>query len=585
MPEVLPRSGRRSSDSERVRELLAHDFPGVRLAVSEHVADLAAGRADGVAVRTSELPFLPADDLTFFAFPEHERVAGLALLFRSDDAVLREVRRFYLPPVHLVGAGPGGTGTLTVAGARAVAAADIVLVDCLCGEEVLRDARADAEIVHVGKRCGKAQATQQAINDSLVHHALRGRRVVRLKGGDPSVFGRLEEEIGALADQRLPYRILPGIGAASAAAAFIGHPLTARDVASELILSTGRLAGGGKNPFPLREGSAPAIALYMSRRVLDERMRDLVGAGYPPETPATVVEQLGSPRARAVTGTVANLAAIADQEGVGTPAVVLVGGHIGAPDHLPLHGVRIWLPAEAETGLAQREPLEALGAVCTNLPLIEPVALPVEEGRLLSGSFDWVLFTSKRSPHFFFDLLRRWGFDARWLPRVAAIGDPCVEALREHGIEPDLVPPEPTRVSLCASLIQLGLEGKRVLIPASEVAPDHVRQQLLPHAAAVERVDLYTLRFPRVEAVPDVDLVLFSSESTVRSAKASGLTDEIRRRGLVVGGIGPGTWAAIEREGLLAAIRPDGTDPEALARATRRLFARGDVARLAGSPS
>jgi uroporphyrinogen III methyltransferase/synthase len=434
--------------------------------------------------------------------------------------------------------------------------------------------RPGAEIVPVGKRCGGPSTSQDEITERIVAEARDGRRVVRLKGGDPSVFGRLDEETGALRNLEMTYRVLPGVGAASAAAAFAGQPLTVREIASEIIFSTGRLAGGGKNPFPLAGRAAPAIALYMSRKVLAERMADLVPAGYAPETPVVVVEKLGSPEARAVAGTIESIAKVADRENVGTPAVVLVGAQFHDPDHLPLAGVRVWLPAEEETAESHREHLEELGATVTLVPLIAPVALPVDEGKLFTRPFDWVLFTSKKSVDFLFAALSRWGFDSRWLPRVAAIGGPTIEKLRARGIEPDLIPPEPTRVALSTSLVSLGLSGMRVLIPASEVAPDHVREALEPHAAEVVRANLYTLRFPRVGSVPEADIVLFSSESTVRSARENGLVDPIRERGMVVGGIGPATCRAIEREGLVPSIVPDGTDPASLARATHRYFAR-----------
>lgn len=573
MAEAPTRTGRPRSARERAVALLARDFPTLHLTLGECPAELGAGaRAVALPAKDFEPEAVPAT-LDWFVFPVDSRAAGVALLFESDDAIFMSLRRFYLPPVVFAGAGPGGPELMTVGATRALARADLVLADCLCGEEVLRSVRPGAEIVPVGKRCGGPSTSQEEITRRIELESRRGLRVVRLKGGDPSVFGRLEEETDALRAREIAYRVLPGVGAASAAAAFVGQPLTVREIASEIIFSTGRLAGGGKNPFPLSGRAAPAIALYMSRRVLAERMADLVPAGYPPETPVVVVEKLGSPEARAVAGTVSTIADVADRADVGTPAVVLVGAQFHEADHLPLAGVRVWLPAEAETAETHRESLEELGATCVLVPLIEPVALPVDEGSLFTRPFDWVLFTSKKSVDFLFSALSRWGFDSRWLPKVAAIGGPTIEKLRARGIEPDLIPPEPTRVALSTSLINLGLSGMRLLVPASAVAPDHVREALEPHAAEVVRADLYTLRFPEVRTVPEADVVLFSSESTVRSARENGLTDEIRERGMLVGGIGPATLRAIEESGLVPSILPDGTSPESLARATHRYFA------------
>jgi uroporphyrinogen-III synthase len=140
------------------------------------------------------------------------------------------------------------------------------------------------------------------------------------------------------------------------------------------------------------------------------------------------------------------------------------------------------------------------------------------------------------------------------------------------------MPSEPTRVALSDSLLATGLEGKRLLLPFSKVAPDQLRERLAPHAAEVTRLDLYGLRYPEVAEVPDAEVVLFTSETTVRSAKRNGLIDGIREKGMLVGGIGPGTLGRLEREGLEPVIRPDGTSPASLARAVKRTWANLDPA-------
>lgn len=594
MPETpaTARTGR--GGLERVTALLAGDFPALDLRLSEAIDDVISGVARAVVVPARERtePTLPG--LDGFAFPDGTAGAGFALLFAADDDVLRAVRRFYLPPVVLAGAGPGGVGTMTVAASRAVAKADVVLADCLCGDEVLTFMKPGAECVPVGKRGDGPSVKQEDINRRIATDCLAGKRVVRLKGGDPSVFGRLEEEIDVLRGLGVAYRVIPGVGSASAAAALAGQPLTVREIASEVIFSTGRLAGGGRNIFPLKDGAAPSICLYMSRRVLAERMADLVAAGYPEETPVIVGEKIGSPAARATAGTIGTIAAIADRENVGTPAVVLVGRQYRKPDHLPLAGVTVWLPAEEETGISQREELAELGAVTVNVPLIEPRPLPIDEGAVFArldgttagstvhgGPFDWVVFTSKKGVDFFFSLLEKWGLDSRWMPKVAAIGDPAFVKLRARGIRPNLFPPEPTRVALSTSLIQSGIRGKRVLLPMSAVAPDVLPERLREAGADVHRLDLYTLAFPEVTEVPEADVVLFSSESTVRSARDQGLLAGIRDRGMIVGGIGPATWRRLDEVGLPPAIRPDGTSPAALARALRRHFASLEIAAAA----
>jgi uroporphyrinogen III methyltransferase/synthase len=450
-----------------------------------------------------------------------------------------------------------------------MARADVVLHDELCGTEVLEAAAPHALRVPVGKRCGAASCPQDRINERLVEEAIRGRRVVRLKTGDPCVYGRLAEEVETLVGEDLSYRVLPGVGAAPAAAAWLGRPLTERSVTAEVVFSTGRFAGGESNRWPCRTGTPPAIAFYMSRRVLADRMASLLDAGMDGDTPVVVVEKVGSPGTRSAQGTVATIAEVADREGVGTPAIVLVGGSFRPPCHLPLHAVRIWLPGEAELAEQQRELLEELGAVCVVRPLIVPEARSFDVNAVFARPFDWLVFTSPKGVDYLFDALREWGHDARWLPRrIAAMGDRTVAKLRERGIEPDLIPPEPFRRSLVRALVDQGLEGKRVLLPCSARAPDEVRESLAPVAGEVVRVDLYDLREPEVHEVPDVDAVLFTSPTTVESARRNGLIDAIRERGLAIGGVGPVTERALAREGLEAVIRPTGYGPDPLARAT-----------------
>jgi uroporphyrinogen III methyltransferase/synthase len=511
------------------------------------------------------------DGLTGFVLPRgpwSEDGLSPAIVFRDTDERLRLVRRATLPPVVLAGAGPGGVGNLTEDVVMALARAEVVLHDALCGEDVLTAVSPGAELIPVGKRCGQVCASQDEINETLLAEALRGRRVVRLKTGDPALFGRLGEEVAALEQAALAYRVLPGISAASAAASWLGRPLTERGISSEIVFSTGRFAGGESNRWPLGDGSLPSLALFMSRRVIADRMRGLLDAGHPADTPAVAVEKVGSEEVRAVHGTIATLAAITEEAEVGTPTVVLVGGSFRPPSHLPLHGLRIWLPGEREIAEQQREHLEELGAVCVLRPLIEPEARPFDADAVFSRPFDWVVFTSPKGVDYLLDAMHERHLDVRWLPpRVAALGGHAVTKLRSLGVEPDLIPPQPFRRSMIESLLAEDLAGKRVLLPCSAVAPDDVPEALRPVAGEVVRVDLYGLRYPEVAEIPAAQVVLFTSPSTVASARENDLIGPILDAGLTVGGIGPVTARALEAEGLDPTIVPSGYGPENLARA------------------
>jgi uroporphyrinogen III methyltransferase / synthase len=558
----------------RVVDLWARELPDVPLNLVSEPApypSLETGEADAVVVEAAALEVHLPEGVTGLVLPRgpwtHEEPPP-ALLFRVDDRRMRLVRRGTLVPVTFAGAGPGGIDNLTADVTRALARADVVLHDALCGEDVLRAVPEGAELIPVGKRCGQAYARQGEINEILLKHALRGRRVVRLKTGDPTLFGRLGEEIEALEDADLSYRVLSGLNAASTAAAWLGRPLTERGVSTEIVYSTGRFAGGDSNRWPLGDGPTPSLALFMSRRVIAERMDGLREAGTPADTPVAIVEKIGSEDVRAVHGTVATIAALAEEKNVGTPAIVLVGGSFRPPSHLPLHGLRIWLPGEREIAEQQREHLEEFGAVCILRPLIEPEGLPFDADAVFARPFDWIVFTSPKGVDYLLDAMRQRGLDARWLPdHVAALGGHAVTKLRSLGIEPDLIPPRPFRRAMIESLLAQDISGKRILLPCSAVAPDEVREALAPVAGEVVRADLYGLKYPVVAEVPGADMVLFTSPSTVESARQNGLIPQIMERGLTVGGIGPVTAGVLEKEGLPASIVPTGYGPENLTRA------------------
>ncbi|MEW6743549.1 MAG: uroporphyrinogen-III C-methyltransferase [Planctomycetota bacterium] len=608
MTEVLTVTRSRNELRDRAHDLLRRDFPDLAITLGKSVQEILVGTADAVAGDPVELlagcerPAAGSHEgispcaLDGFAFPrDAERcdsgacdggacdsvAGGAALVFRRGDQRGEALRRFYLPPVVFAGAGPGGEGSLTLDVVRALERADIVFTDVLCGTEPMRWARKGAKCVLVGKRGDDPSSTPQGeINRRLLDEARWGRRVVRLKGGDPSLFARLDEETRVLRERGIPYRVLSGVSAGLAAAAFAGQSLTARDIASEVIFSTGRLQGGAPNPFPLAGRRPATLVIYMGRQGLAEKMQSLIDDGFEPATPVLLVEKLGTPEARTLAGAVAEIAARADEAGIGTPVVVLVGAQFRSPSHLPLFGTRIWLVAERETAAAQCQALEELGAVCAIEPLIEPYALPVDDEALFARPYDWVVFSSRKSVDFFFELLAARHLDARWLPRIAAMGDPAVAKLASRGIRLDLVPAEPKREALCHALVERGIAGQRILLPSSAVAPDTVRETLRRHAADVVRVDLYGLRFLCPASVPVAQAVLFSSESTVRSALENDLVRAIREANMVVGGIGTATCRLLSQVGLPPGIVPEGTSPASLARATRRHFARMELSAL-----
>jgi len=438
--------------------------------------------------------------------------------------------------VFLVGAGPGDPGLITLKGLDALRSADVVVYDALANPRLLREARADAELISVGKRGGHHTMKQEEINKLLVAKGLEGKRVCRLKGGDPFVFGRGGEEALALAEAGVPFEVVPGITAGIAAPACAGIPVTHRGCTSSLAFITG-------HEDPTKEASGLAwdklatgvgtLVVYMGVKNLPVVVERLTANGRPPDTPAAVIQWGTMPRQRTITGTLADIVERAAD--IEAPAVLVVGEVAGLRDRLrwfenrPLFGRRIVVTRSRTQASELSRRLEALGAEVIEMPTIaiEPPADygPLDAAIAALETFDWVVFTSVNGVDAFFARLAAAGKDSRALPRVAVIGPATARRLGRHGIVADCQPGRFTGAELVAALLQHeNLAAKRVLLPRAAEAPETVRKGLEQAGAIVVEVDAYRTvvgRGPNGEAAElilsgDVHAVTFTSSSTVR---------------------------------------------------------------------
>ena len=433
--------------------------------------------------------------------------------------------------VYLVGAGPGDPGLMTARALELVAAADVIVHDRLIPATALDGARADALRVYVGKEGGGPSVGQDQIGELLCDHGAAGRTVVRLKGGDPFVFGRGGEEAELLRAAGIAYEVVPGITAGVAASAYAGIPVTHRDAASAVAFVTG-------HEDPAKDATAldwPALAafpgtlvFYMGVKRLGAIADSLRGAGRAPGEPAAVIERGTLPGQRVVTGTCETIAAVAAAAGIRAPAISLFGQVAALRDELawlesrPLHGATIAVTrARAQTsGLAAR--LRELGAEVVEAPAIRIAALPATVPDL--AGFDLLCLTSPNGVALLFERLADDGRDARALAglRVAAIGPGTARALAAHGIVADVVPERFVAEGLVEALAgEVGGVGFRALVAraaeARDVLPDALRQR----GAEVEVLALYeTLAEPFSDAeraaIAAADYVTFTSSSTVR---------------------------------------------------------------------
>ena len=437
--------------------------------------------------------------------------------------------------VYLVGAGPGDPGLATVRAVELIEAAHVILYDRLVPSQLLEHAREDAELVYVGKEPGKPTIPQEDINRLLVERGGAGQVVVRLKGGDPFVFGRGGEEAEALAEAGVRFEVVPGVTAGIAAPAYAGIPVTHRGDASAVAFVTA-------HEDPAKEESAldwaalaafpGTLVFYMGVRALAAVANRLIEHGRDAAEPAAVVERGTLPGQRTVDGPLAEIAGLADAAAIRPPAVTVVGPVAALREPLqwleraPLFGRRVAVTrARAQaSGLARR--LGRLGAEVVEVPAIriEPrldgLNDAVEE---ITTRCDVLCLTSPNGAELVMEALHREGLDARALAgvRVAAIGPGTAAALRDWGIRADVVPERSIAESLAAELVAQGVDGRRVVLARAAGARDVLPQQLTDAGADVRVVPVYEtvreqLDESQLERLATADYVTFTSSSTVR---------------------------------------------------------------------
>ena len=441
--------------------------------------------------------------------------------------------------VYLVGAGPGDPGLITVKGLDLLQRADAVVYDRLVRPALLEEAPAGTERHNVGKRPGAHGMTQDEINDLLVRLALEEKTVVRLKGGDPFLFGRGGEEALRLRKEGVPFEVVPGVSAGTAAAACAGIPVTHRGTAVQCVMVTAHEAQGKPAGQVAWERLAhldnATIVAFMGVRTLPRVVEDLLRHGKDPATPAALVASGTTSRQKTVIATLGTIVEKGKEAGIAPPALFVTGETVSLARELdwfgrrPLSGKRLVVTRARDQARALARPLSVLGAEPVLLPVIRtvPVEPVVGPGTLFGeGEWDWILFTSENGVRFFMDSLRRERLDARILAGVliAAVGSGTANRLRLSGLEPDFVPPSFTTDSLVKELDgRVGLEGKRVLRVGPEMEPDPLVERLVVLGAEVGELRLYRIApgSPLPEAVEDLkeegaDGCLFTSGSTVR---------------------------------------------------------------------
>jgi uroporphyrinogen III methyltransferase/synthase len=480
--------------------------------------------------------------------------------------------------VFLVGAGPGDAGLMTARALELIARADVILYDRLIPDGALDGARADAELVDVGKVGGGRQVSQQTTNELLLEHARAGREVVRLKGGDPFVFGRGGEEAQLLRAEGVAFEVVPGVTAGTAAPAYAGIPVTQRGLAAAVAFVTGHEDPEKEETqidWPALAAFPGTLVFYMGVRRLDRIASRLVAGGRPASEPVAVIERGTFPDQRTVGGTLEDIAQRAGAAAVRAPAITVVGAVAVLREELawfasgPLAGRSVAVTRARAQASALAARLRALGARVVEAPTIRIEPLPAELPDLTG--FDLLCVTSPNGARRLLELTR----DARALagPAIAAIGPGTAEALRAGGIAADIVPPRAVAESLVETLA--GRPLRRALIARAEQARDVLPAALRERGAEVEILALYrTVPVPlegaALQAARGADYVTLTSASAVRYfLQAAGAPGD----GTRLVSIGPVTSAALREHGLephveAAEHTPDGLLAALIADAT-----------------
>ena len=484
--------------------------------------------------------------------------------------------------VYLVGAGPGDPGLVTQKGIECIAEADVIIYDYLASKQLLSFAPENAALIYAGKQGGDHTLTQDEINALIVEKAAAGNRVVRLKGGDPFIFGRGGEEIEALTEKNIAFEIVPGVTSAIAAPAYAGIPLTHRRYTSSVTFITGH-EDPDKTESMLNwdalANTNGTLVFLMGVKNLPRITARLAGCGMDAETPVALVRWGTTPAQQTVTGTLATINENVARASLKPPCIIVVGRVVELRDKMkwfedrPLFGRRIVVTRARKQASDMVKKLSGLGAECLEYPVIR-IAEPGDTSLLDEAinkihSFDWLVFTSVNAVDVFFARMAELGKDTRALGHIqtAAIGPATAERMRRAGLNADIVPESYRAESVVAAFAEKPVAGKRILLPRAAGARPVLPVELAKMGADVEEIIAYHTVSDTQETgsllkglrEKTIDLVTFTSSSTVTNFKALLPKDEFDEltAGVPIAAIGPITAETALENGFTVDVTAD----------------------------
>lgn len=530
--ESLPAAPRMGISSARREAWCQSRFPGAQLLpirgdIETRLARLDEGRYDVLVMAAAALirlglqhrisQWIPPDDLQI---PDGQGV--LAMTFRSGDTRLFRLRSLFVKPVVFAGAGAGRAGSCTMETVAALKTADVCLCDALMDHTLLRHLNPHARMIDVGKRCGAGGQGQALINDLMALHVRRGARVVRLKGGDPGVFGRLAEEVESLESLGLPYRVLPAVSSLLMGTTGTGMLLTRRGESRGFCVMTPRAEGGDVASV----GSAARTRLpqvyFMATKCVREILAELQREGTSPDTPAAFVFDAGALSESVTRSTVKDIADQLPPGGIAdTPGLLIVGdaarhGYVRTDG--ALGGRRILLTCSEALQPEAMAATHDLGGIPVPFPAIRLAPVPAGLAPLCGSRFDWLVLTSPSAVEATITLMKAANIDLRILPPVLVCGSGTARALRHHGLQaagqPDGRFGAESLLALARNTIR---QGQQVLRLRSDAAGDSLTRDLQSIGAVV--TDSVIVRNEPVphDSIPPFDAVFFASRSAVLS--------------------------------------------------------------------
>ena len=473
--------------------------------------------------------------------------------------------------VTLVGAGPGDPGLLTIKGRQAIMDADVIVYDRLVGPEILALMPEQAECIDVGKQSNHHPVPQWRINEILLEKAQEDKKVVRLKGGDCFLFGRGGEELELLAQHGIPFEVIPGITSALSVPAYAGIPVTHRDFTSSVHIITGHAKAGSTLDidFDALVRHKGTLVFLMSVASTPMILDGLMKAGMPQDMPAAMIERGTLPGQRKLVAQVGTLAQRMKEEGISSPAILIVGSVCGLSDDfdwfdsLPLHGVTVAVTRPKARAGTLTDRLRQLGVDVISYPCIETQTIwpnmPVVEALASLDQYHWLVLTSPTGVEVLVQLLDAAEMDMRNLAhmKIAVIGAGTAKKLKEHGLRADYIPAVYDSVHLAEGLIRLVQEGERVLMLRAEIGTPELPELLAQACVAFEDVPVYRTLYQngRSEEMAEllaqgaVDVVTFTSASTVQGFVES-LPEGTDFTGFTALCIGPATEKAAKAAGM-----------------------------------